>query len=189
LLKVANGYLPRVPFEHLHVLVVGWLGKNISGSGMDYNVVGMWRRIGGERRPDFRTIAVFDVTDESDGNAYGVGIADFTTRRLVERMDQEKVYRNGLTAGLSALPAMKIPVTLATDREALEVALATAAPSGPPRLALVRNTLELERLWVSEALLDEVSGNPRLQVEGAPRADLFGPDGLLAIWQRQPLRA
>src|SRR5262249_55604019 len=95
-LHTANAYLPRVPFEHLHVLVVGWLGKNISGSGMDYNVVGMWRRIGGERVPDFERIVVLDMTDESDGNGLGVGIADFTTRRLYDKLDLPKMYLNGL---------------------------------------------------------------------------------------------
>jgi hypothetical protein len=189
LLRLAGGLLPRVPFEQLDVLGVGWLGKNISGSGMDFNVLGMWRRIGGPRVPDFRTIVVLDVTDESDGNAYGLGIADFTTRRLVERMDPEKVYRNGLTAGIGALGAMKIPVTLADDRQALEVALATAAPAGAPRLALIRNTLELERLWVSEALLEEVRGNPRLRIEGQPTADLFDSDGRLTVWEAVFARA
>ena len=84
--KPANAYLPRIPFDHLHLLVVGWLGKNLSGSGMDYNVVGMWRRIGGEHVPDFERIAVLDLTAESDGNGLGVGIADFTTRRLYRQV-------------------------------------------------------------------------------------------------------
>jgi hypothetical protein len=189
LLGLASSLLPRVPFEQLDLLGVGWLGKNISGSGMDYNVLGMWRRIGGPRVPDFCTIVVFDVTDESDGNAYGLGIADFTTRRLVDRMDPEKVYRNGLTAGIGALGAMKIPVTLADDRQALEVALAVGAPGGAPRLALIRNTLELERLWVSEALLDEVRGAPRLRIDGDPTVDLFDADGRLAVWGRVVARA
>jgi len=107
LLKTANALLPRIPFDHLHLLVVGWLGKNLSGSGMDYNVVGMWRRIGGERIPDFERIVVLDITDESDGNGLGVGIADFTTRRLYDKLDMAKMYMNGLTAG--ALEAIKIP--------------------------------------------------------------------------------
>jgi hypothetical protein len=164
LLKVANEYLPRIPFEHLHVLVVGWLGKNLSGSGMDYNVVGMWRRIGGEPVPNFERIVVLDLTEESDGNGLGVGIADFTTRRLYDKLDLYKTYMNGLTA--NALAAIKVPIVLESDRQALGVALHSVSLSEPSRVAIVRNTLELAELWVSEALIAEVERNPRLTVVG-----------------------
>jgi len=164
LLETANAYLPRIPFEHLHVLVVGWLGKNISGSGMDYNVVGMWRRIGGDQVPNFERIVVLDLTEESDGNGLGVGIADFTTRRLFDKLDLDKTYMNGLTAG--ALAAIKIPIVLASDRLALGVALHAAGVHESPRVAIVRSTLELGELWVSEALVDDVAAHPRLEMDG-----------------------
>jgi hypothetical protein len=165
LLKKANTYLPRIPFDHLHLLVVGWLGKNISGSGMDYNVVGMWRRIGGEQVPNFERIAVLDLTPESDGNGLGVGIADFTTRRLFAQLDLEKMYMNGLTA--SALAAIKIPIVLESDRQALGVALHSTGHGADARVAIVRSTLDLHDLWVSEALADEVAADRRLEVLGA----------------------
>jgi lactate racemase-like protein len=177
LLVRANAYLPRVPFDHLHLLVVGWLGKNISGSGMDYNVVGMWRRIGGERVPDFEHIAVLDLTDESDGNGLGVGIADFTTRRLYEKLDLAKMYLNGLTSG--AFEALKIPIVLETDRQALQVGLHAVGHSADARVAIVRNTLELDELLVSEALMEEVAANPRLEVVGPVHELDFGRDGQL----------
>src|SRR5205823_4647610 len=161
LLRSANAYLPKVPFEHLHLLVVGWLGKNISGSGMDYNVVGMWRRIGGQPIPNFERIAVLDLTDESDGNGLGVGIADFTTRRLYDKLDLPKMYLNGLTSG--ALAAIKVPIVMDTDRQAMEVALHSVGHAADARVAIVRSTLELDELWVSEALLDEVTQNTRLE--------------------------
>jgi Domain of unknown function (DUF362) len=164
LLQVANQYLPRIPFEHVHVLVVGWLGKNLSGSGMDYNVVGMWRRIGGHPVPNFERIVVLDLTEESDGNGLGVGIADFTTRRLYDKLDLFKTYMNGLTA--NALAAIKVPIVLESDEQALGVALHSVSVSEPPRVAIVRNTLELAELWVSEALIAEVQSNPRLTVVG-----------------------
>jgi hypothetical protein len=177
LLERANAYLPRVPFDHLHVLVVGWLGKNISGSGMDYNVVGMWRRIGGERVPDFERIAVLDLTDESDGNGLGVGIADFTTRRLYSKLDLAKMYLNGLTS--HALEAIKIPIVLETDRQALEVALHAVGHAADARVAIVRSTLDLEELLVSQALAEEVAANPRLEVIGSLHELDFTPDGQL----------
>ena len=180
LLTIANEYLPRVPFQHLHVLVVGWLGKNLSGSGMDYNIVGMWRRIGGERIPDFERIVVLDLTDESDGNGLGVGIADFTTRSLYDKLDLPKMYLNGLTSG--AVDALKIPVVLESDRQALQVALHAVGHGADARVAIVRNTLELDELLVSEALADEVAADRRLEAMSAI-ADLdFSADGrLLAV--------
>ncbi len=165
LLRRANEYLPRVPFDHLHLLVVGWMGKNLSGSGMDYNVVGMWRRLGGEPVPSYERIAVLDLTVESSGNGLGVGIADFTTRRLYDKLDLQQTYVNGLTA--NALAAIKIPIVLRDDAQAMRVALHSAALDGPPRVAVVRSTLHLEELWVSEALREEVQANPRLSLESA----------------------
>src|SRR5579859_6384280 len=138
LLRAANAYLPRVPFDHLHVLVVGWLGKNLSGSGMDYNVVGMWRRIGGEPVPNFERIVVLDLTAASDGNGLGVGIADFTTRRLYDKLDLAKMYLNGLTS--SALEAIKIPIVLDSDRQALAVALHSVGYGRDARVAIARST-------------------------------------------------
>jgi hypothetical protein len=179
LLVRANAYLPRVPFDHLHVLVVGWLGKDISGSGMDYNVVGMWRRIGGERAPDFERIVVLDLTDESDGNGLGVGIADFTTRRLFGKLDLPQMYLNGLTSG--ALAAIKIPIVLESDRQALQVALHTVGHASDARVAVVRSTLDLEELWVSEALQDEVGAHPSLELVGPPVDLEFGSDGRLGV--------
>jgi hypothetical protein len=169
LLRLANGLLPRVPFDELDLLIVDELGKNVSGSGMDYNVVGMWRRIGGERRPFFRRIAVLNITPQSEGNGLGVGIADFTTRRVFEQLDLQKTYMNGLTA--NAYDAIKIPIVMGSDREACEAALKAANATGPARVAWIKNTLELQELLVSEVLLPEVERIPTLVVEG-PASDL-----------------
>ncbi len=177
LLRRANEYLPRIPFDHLHLLVVGWLGKNISGSGMDYNVVGMWRRIGGERVPDFERIAVLDLTEESDGNGLGVGIADFTTRQLYDKLDLAKMYTNGLTAG--ALAALKIPIVLDSDRQAMQVGLHSVGHGPDARVAVVRSTLDLETVWVSEALRDELAANSRLDALGPPAELDFSVAGRL----------
>lgn len=175
LLALARQFLPRVPFDHLDLLVVGWLGKDISGSGMDYNVLGMWRSIGGERVPNYKRIAVLDITPGSHGNGLGVGIADFTTRKLVEKLNLGKTYTNALTS--NALNTVKIPIALDSDRETMEVALRSAGPAGEPQVVFIRNTLELERLWVSEALMGQVHGNPALEVEGGPADPAFDSRG------------
>ncbi|CAA9280952.1 MAG: Iron-sulfur cluster-binding protein [uncultured Chloroflexi bacterium] len=175
LLRLSNGLLPRIPFEQLDVLVVDWIGKNISGSGMDPNVIGMWRRLGGERKPDYRRIVVRDVTPESHGNALGVGWADFTTRRLVEQIDYQAMLMNSVTA--NAPDVARVPLALPADREAIQVAIKTSAATGPVRLARVHSTLRLEELYVSEALLDEVRANPQLEVLEDPAPLAFDGSG------------
>lgn len=180
LLQLSNRLLPRVPFDDLDVLVVRELGKNISGSGMDPNVIGMWRRTGEPpSAPYYKRIVVLDVTAESDGNALGVGLADFTTERLVRKMDRRKSYMNALTAG--ALVAVRLPLVLESDREAMEVALRSAGANGAPRMACIRNTLALEELLVSEALLPEVAASEALEVLEEPRPLPFDADGNLTV--------
>jgi hypothetical protein len=181
LLPVANRFLPHVPVDNLHVLVVGWIGKNLSGSGMDYNVVGMWRRLGGPPEPGFRfdRIAVLDLTEASHGNGLGVGIADFTTRRLYQKLDLPSMYLNGLTS--NALGAIKIPVVLDTDAEAIGVALHTVNQGRDARLVVIHNTLELEELWVSEALLPEVKADARLEVASELGEPPFDGEGRLTL--------
>jgi hypothetical protein len=187
LLRLANTYLPRVPFDHLHVLVVGWMGKNLSGSGMDYNVVGMWRRLGGERRPNFERIVVLDLTEQSAGNALGVGIADFCTRRLFDKIDFAKMYMNGLTA--NALDAIKLPIILESDRQALGVALHAVGRAEDARVAIIRSTLHLDELWVSEALRSEVEQHPNLEIVSIAEDLAFDSGGrLLALAEQVGVR-
>ena len=177
LLQVSNALLPRIPFDHLDVLVIDWIGKNISGSGMDPNVIGMWRRLGGERRPDYKRIVVRDVTPESHGNAIGIGWADFTTRRLIDSIDRAAMEMNCITA--NAPDVARIPIATATDREAIELAIKTAAVTGPVRLARVHSTLRLEELYVSEALLDEARSSQSIDVIETPAPMAFDAAGRL----------
>ena len=166
LLKVAKSWLARIPFDRGDVLVVDEMGKNVSGTGMDTNVIG--RRAGSGQpfagSPCFSRILVRDLTPESYGNAIGVGMADVVTRRLVDKIDTRPTYVNAVTS--TNLESVRIPVTMDSDREALETAISTSsAPSGEDcRMIWIRNTLKLDRLVASEALLDEVEGNGDLQV-------------------------
>jgi hypothetical protein len=177
LLELSSGLLPRIPFDQLDVLVVDWIGKNISGSGLDPNVIGMWRRLGGERKPDYKRIVVRDVTPESHGNAIGVGWADFTTQRLVDSIDRAAMYMNCITA--NAPDVARIPISTPTDREAIELAIKTSAVSGPVRLARVHSTLRLEELFISEALLNEARANPALEILEEPAPLRFDSAGRL----------
>lgn len=180
LLVASNAVLPRIPFEHADVLILDWIGKDLSGSGMDPNVIGMWRRLGGERLPDYRRIVVRDVTDESRGNAIGIGWADVTTAHLVGRIDYAAMYMNCLTA--NAPDVARVPMTLPTDREAIGIAIRTSGGAATPdavRLVRAHSTLRLDELLVSEALLPEVRANEKLEIVSEPEPMRFNGAGTL----------
>ncbi|NDE76619.1 MAG: hypothetical protein EB039_11250, partial [Proteobacteria bacterium] len=180
LLVASNAVLPRIPFDHADVLILDWIGKDLSGSGMDPNVIGMWRRLGGERRPDYRRIVVRDVTEESRGNAIGIGWADVTTNHLVSRIDYASMYMNCLTA--NAPDIARVPMTMPNDREAISIAIRTSGGSASPdavRLVHAHSTLRLEELMVSEALLADVHANPALEIISDPMPMVFNAAGVL----------
>jgi len=167
LLEAAKPHVAKIPFQQLDLLVVDELGKNISGTGMDLNVIGNWRMSGGPHEPDYRRIAVLSLTRASLGNGLGIGLADFTTQRFMDEYDAGVTYVNLLTA--TEPDAMNtreglLPLALDSDREAIEVALFSALASERPRVCRIKNTALLDELWVSEALLEEVNQNPALRV-------------------------
>lgn len=176
LLRKAKALQPTIPFPHLDLLIIQEMGKNISGTGMDTNVVGMWRRNGGPRQPDFRVVAVLALTVESHGNASGVGLADLIPERLRAAIDWHATYTNCRTAGNFA--AAKQPMCLPTDREVVAAALGGKA-SERARVAWIRNTLALETMWLSPALLEEAAGAPSLSIAGPPETLQFDDDGSL----------
>jgi hypothetical protein len=180
LLVASNAVLPRIPFDHADVLILDWIGKDLSGSGMDPNVIGMWRRLGGDRSPDYRRIVVRDVTEESRGNAIGIGWADVTTNHLVSRIDYAAMYMNCLTA--NAPDIARVPMTMPNDREAISIAIRTSGGSASPdavRLVHAHSTLRLEELMVSEALLPDVRANPALEIISDPMPMVFDAAGVL----------
>jgi hypothetical protein len=164
MLTLSNRLMPRVPFDHLDVLVVDWIGKNISGTGMDMNVVGMWRRLGQAPQPPiYNRIVVLNVTPESHGNCAGIGVAHFTTRKLVNQYDPEKTYWNMITANFPE--GVRIPFTLETDVEAVEVALRSAKPEGGDfDMVRIKNTLELGEFYVTARLLEQLKDNPEYEL-------------------------
>src|SRR5213083_1751030 len=159
LLKDAREWMARLPFSPMDVLIVEEIGKNISGAGMDTNVIG---RPSNPHEPfpaDPRIlwIVALDLTEESYGNAVGIGNADFTTRRLVEKIDMKPTLINCITA--CTHNGAKIPATYDTDREAIETALSCVGLTPPERARVIRikNTLMLGEIEVSEAFLPEVA--------------------------------
>jgi hypothetical protein len=168
LLKSAREWMARLPFSPIDVLIVEQIGKNISGSGMDTNVIGRptnpFEPFPAD--PKILWIVALDITEESYGNATGLGNADFTTRRLVDKIDMKATLINCITA--CAPWGARIPATYETDREAIETALDCIGLTPPERSRVVRikNTLVLGELEVSEAFAAEVARRSDLTILG-----------------------
>ncbi|MCS7014644.1 MAG: lactate racemase domain-containing protein [Gemmatales bacterium] len=190
LLEQARRLLPRIPFRQLDLLVVGELGKNYSGTGMDVNVLGR-QLVEGERDsldPCITRICVLDVSEESHGNAVGVGLADLTTQRLLNKMNRHITDVNALTSCF--LLRTKIPHALANDRECILTGLNTCWQPHRERvrLAIIPNTLQLETMYVSAPLVEEVRQRQlarelpedlRLEIADAPTPLPFDEQGNL----------
>jgi hypothetical protein len=177
LLRRARELSPRLPFERLDVLVVDEIGKDVSGTGMDTNVIGRYHTAGLSGGPSVARIAVLDLTTASEGNANGIGLADFTTERAYRKLRFEQTYPNALTTTVPT--SVKIPMVLGTDRLAIQAAIKTcgAPDKGRVRLVRIRNTKTLDEIQVSPALGDEVDRDPRLQREGGPSPMPFDDRG------------
>ena len=164
--EVARGLLPGLPLDDIDLLIVDEMGKDISGAGLDPNVIG--RALGPWQvkrdRPRITRIFVRDLTPASEGNACGLGFVDVTTPRLIEKVDLEVTAVNAITA---CFPEdMRLPLTVPTDRDAIGAMLDTLRPftAEDLRLVHIRNTLEVERLVVSEGCLAALADIPGLIV-------------------------
>jgi hypothetical protein len=178
LLALAKQNMPCLPVDDLDVLIVDRFGKNISGTGMDTNIIGR-THIFGEPEPEsprIKMIVVTDLTDESHGNATGMGFADIVTRRLYRKIDFPVTYKNVVTAGFP--DRAKLPMVMETDREALDLALRGAGcrDISRARVARIRDTLHLGEVLVSDAVRDELRGKPNIEVAG-DRAEACDPTG------------
>ena len=179
LLVLAKRWLPRLPVERPDLLIVDEMGKNVSGSGMDTNVVGRKPHGTVERDPQVRRLFVRALTPETSGNAYGIGLADFTTTRLVRAIDYRTTVLNCLTAANPEAAAL--PIHYDTDREAIDAALASAGLAPPERARVVRvlNTLRLDRLLVSEACRDQLAARADVEIIEPARELAFDATGNL----------
>jgi hypothetical protein len=164
LLEEAKRNLARLPFDDIDVLIVDEIGKNISGDGADPNVTGRYPTTAASGGPSVGRMVFLGLTEETGGNANGLGMADVVTERLAGSVDRPATYMNALT---STTPApVKTPMVMPTDEMAIAAALTMCAGVEPREARLVRieNTLKLGRFWVSEALLQEVEKDERLEI-------------------------
>ncbi|MFH1086727.1 MAG: DUF2088 domain-containing protein [Chloroflexota bacterium] len=171
LLRRAKALSAKLPFQDMDIAVVERMGKEISGTGMDCYVIGRRRIIGEaewDEAPRIRSLVLLDITEASHGNGVGVGLADFSTRRLVEKIDWQVTRANILTSG--NLERGKVPLTYDTDHEALEAAAfrERSVPLDELRVVAMRDTLHLRYLLVSAALARAAAQREELEVMGEP---------------------
>lgn len=158
-------YFPALPLDHINVLVVDSIGKTFSGTGMDTNVIGYRGVRDGEdlSKPNIHIIAALNLHPSSQGNAIGIGLADFTTRQLRDAIDEQKTFLNTFTTG--HMGRAKIPVTFANDEELFQRIIGRYGEDG---WIIIPNTLHLGTLYASLNLREELEANPICEVEREP---------------------
>jgi hypothetical protein len=178
LLEMATERLARIPIPEIDVLIVDRIGKDISGLGMDSNVVGRYYTGPTGIPPLVQRIVIRDLTEETAGNAVGMGMAEVALRRAVEKIDRHKTYMNCVTA--KTPEGARIPITVECDREALDVALACClqVDAATARIVRIRDTKHLETMLVSAALLPDLLATGRVEVLRPLHAIQFDPDGM-----------
>jgi hypothetical protein len=183
LLEYSKSLMPSLPVDDIDFLIIQEMGKNFSGTGMDTNIIGRARIHGvpEPEKPSIKRIAVLDLSKESHGNATGIGMADFVTRRLVDRMDRQATYLNCLTSTFVVRAA--IPMYFDTEQELVNAALSSLSgiPSHALRIIIIPNTLFLSECLVSEALVEEVQGKHGMELASKPEEFAFDEEQWLLL--------
>jgi hypothetical protein len=182
LLRQSVAWMPRLPFDKVDVLLVDEIGKNISGAGLDTNVVGRKfndHAAAPDEVPKVRRIIVRGMSSATHGNAIGLGMTEFCKTSLIEQMDRQATWLNGLIAG--HVSAAMQPLHFPTDRELMDAALSTLGLVEPPnaRVMWIKNTLDLGELACSTAYLKETDGRADLEVLTEPSEFPLDSDGNL----------
>jgi len=179
LLVEAKANMPRIFFDQIDVLIIDQIGKDISGDGMDPNVTGRYPTPYASGGPDINKMVVLDLTERTHGNANGMGAADFTTRKLVDKVNFKMTYANGLTS--TVVGPTHMPTVLDDDRDAILAAIKTcnARDFSKARVVRIKNTLQMDELFISESLLAEAQANPAIEVISPPAEMVFDAAGNL----------
>jgi len=179
LLFKAKALMPRILFDETDVLIVDKIGKNFSGDGMDPNITGTFCSSYASGGIKSQRVVVLDLSDETHGNAVGMGMADFSTRRLFEKADLEKTYPNGLTSTI--VTNVKIPVLMENDRDAIKAAIKVCNEIDKKNVAIIRisNSLHIEYIHISEILLEKAKTMSDIEILEEPKLMVFDEHGNL----------
>ena len=183
LLEQSRDLMPQLPAEDIDVLIIDEMGKNISGAGMDTNIIGRWMVEGvpEPKSPRVRRIAILDLTPESHGNATTYGLADFMSRKLFDKIDFPITTKNMFTSGF--LLRCRMPLVFENDEETIKAALFDAFRADPSqcaqaRVVRIKNTLALDEAWVSANIAAELNGSDTVEI-GEDAAELAFASGSL----------
>jgi hypothetical protein len=176
--KKARSLMPKIPIRDLDLVIVEEMGKDISGSGMDTNVIGFTRRLNPSGQVAV-ALAVLDLTDRSGGNAIGIGLADFVTQRLVNKVDRQKTNINVIATGIYS--AGRIPITLASEQEIIDVILAKMEKPENARIIRIKNTFRIDSFMATDSLLEDIDKNEALSVIGKPMDTVFNEERALVF--------
>jgi len=183
LLRECKKILPRLPVSDIDILIVEEMGKNISGPGMDTNIIGGIKEYKKEKfnPPQIKKILVLDLTLETHGNALGVGYAHIITRKLYRKIDFKTTYANTIT--VTFLERSRIPLIVDTEKEALDIALKTIwnLPGTKPRIIIIINTLKLDEMYVSEAIWEDIRDKDNIVSKGNLEDLNFDKEGNLSL--------
>jgi len=163
-LKECKRILPRLPILDIDILIVEEIGKNISGTGIDTNIVGGITEYpkGSFHSPKIKEIILLDLTPESHGNVHGLGLATAITRRLYDKIDFKATYTNSITSGF--LEKSRIPMIFSTEEEAFRTCLSILGnlPGTEPRIIIIKNTMRLDEMYVSEPIWEEIKNQKNI---------------------------
>jgi hypothetical protein len=165
--------MPRIHFDSFDVLIVDELGKEISGDGMDPNITGRFATPYASGGPDVKRTVVLSLTKKTHGNANGIGLADMTTKQVMEEIDFEKGYANALTS--TVVDVVKLPMVLDTKELAVKAAIKTCNSFDLAKVQVVRikNTLDIGEIWISESMIEEALRNPDLSIISSKQKPVF----------------
>jgi hypothetical protein len=176
----AKELMGRLLFDRIDVLIIDEMGKNISGAGFDPNVTGRKNREMAEwSGPHVKKIVVLGLSEETHGNATGIGLADVITMKMFRELDVPSTYANVITSAY--LDGGAIPIIMNTEEDAIKLAVKASIRVKPAdcRIVRIRNTLELSEIMVSEPMLDEVRRHPAMEATAAPASFRFDREGNL----------
>jgi hypothetical protein len=173
LLLEAKSLMPKILFNQMDVLVVNEIGKDISGDGMDPNITGRYATPYASGGPDITRIAVLGLTAKTHGNANGIGMADMSTKKVMDEIIWEKGYANALTS--TVVSVVKLPMILENEELAIKAAIKTcnAFDLNKARIVRIKNTLEIEEIWISESMVEEARKNKDIEILSDPAPMIF----------------
>lgn len=183
LLDISRKMMPSLPVSEIDILIVDMMGKDISGTGMDTNILGRLRIIGEPEftSPFIKRVIVSDISPASHGNVLGIGLADFTTKKLFSKIDFASTYENVLTS--SFLERGKIPVIAENTKQAFEFAQKSLGITdlSTAKIIRIKNTLNLDELYVSDEIMRMLNGDPNISIAD-PAKEIFTTEGELDIF-------